>query len=527
MQRRSLLTGAAALGVSGATGLPRPAFSQAASRTLRFVPQANLANPDPVWTTTIVAANHAHMVWDQLWNFDEGLTPRLQMLAGATISDDKLTWRLTLRDGLNFTDGVPVRSQDCIASLTRWMKRDGMGQRIASQLNEMKVISDTTFEIILKKPFALLPMAFSNNCHIMPERMAKTDAFQQITEYIGSGPFRFIRDEWVSGSLAVYMKNDKYIPRSEAPSNMAGAKVVHLDRVEWHVTGDPSSAAAAVQKGEIDWIEQPLADLLPVLARAQGVVVETTDLFGNIGIIRFNHLHPPFNNIKLRQAVMAMVDQKDYLAAIMGADSKLTQPGVGVFTPGTPLASDAGMEKLTSKRDLAAARKMVAESGYKGERVVILAPTDFAVINAMAQVTASVCKEIGLNVEYVATDWGALVQRRASREPVEKGGWSIFCTYGDGFTFSNPAVYTALWGTGEKAWFGWYNSPKMETLRDAWFEALDLATQQKLGREMQALALEEVPFIPLGLWRQPIARRSNVTGILKATRPLFWNIKKA
>ncbi len=527
MHRRSLLTGAAAIGAAASIGLPRPALSQGAARTLKFVPQANLANPDPVWTTTIVAANHAHMVWDQLWNFDENLTPRLQMLAGATTSADGLTWTLTLRDGLMFTDGEPVRSNDCVASLLRWMKRDGMGQRIAAQMNEMKVTNDKTFEILLKKPFALIPMAFANNCHMMPERMAKTDAFQQITEYVGSGPFRFIRDEWVSGSRAVYMKNDKYLPRNEAPSNMAGGKVAYLDRVEWHITGDPATAASAIQTGEIDWVEQPLADLLPMLGRAPGVVVESTDLFGNIGLIRFNHMHPPFNNQKLRQAVLAMVDQKDFLAAIMGADSKLTESGVGVFTPGTPLASDAGMEKLNGKRDLAAAKKLVAESGYKGEKVVIMAPTDFAVINAMAQVTAQVCRDLGLNVDYVATDWGALVQRRASREPVEKGGWSIFCTYGDGFTFSNPAVYTALWGMGEKAWFGWYNSPKMEALRDSWFDALDLPTQQRLGREMQSLAMEEVPFVPLGLWRQPIARRANVTGILRATRPLFWNIKKA
>jgi len=527
MQRRTLLAGAAALGAAGSIGLARPAIGQGAARTLRFVPQANLANPDPVWTTTIVAANHAHMVWDQLWNFDESLTPRLQMLAGATTSADGLTWTLTLRDGLMFTDGAPVRSADCIASLLRWMKRDGMGQRIAGQMNEMKAVNDKTFEILLKKPFALIPMAFSNNCHIMPERMAKTDAFQQITEYVGSGPFRFIRDEWVSGSRAVYIKNDKYVPRSEAPNNMAGGKVVNIDRVEWHITGDPSSAAAAIQTGELDWIEQPLADLLPVLARAPGVTVETTDLFGNAGLIRFNHLHPPFNNVKLRQAVLAMVDQKDFLAAIIGVNSPLAQAGVGVFTPGTPLASDAGMEKITGKRDLAAAKKLVAESGYKGEKVVIMAPTDFAVINAMAQVTAQLCRDLGLNVDYVATDWGALVQRRASREPVEKGGWSIFCTYGDGFTFSNPAVYTALWGTGDKAWFGWYNSPKMEALRDAWYDAPDMATQQRLGREMQVLAFDEVPFAPLGLWRQPIARRNNVTGILKATRPLFWNVRKA
>lgn len=525
MKRRGLMAGAAALGVAGSLGLARPALAQGA-KVLKFVPQANLANPDPVWTTTIVAANHAYMIWDQLWTFDEGLVPQPQMLAGVEVSADKLTWKLTLREGLLFHDGEKVRSVDCIASLLRWMKRDGMGQRIASQLEEMKATGDSSFDIILKKPFPLLPMAFANNCHIMPERMAKTDAFQQITEYVGSGPYRFVRDEWVSGSRAVYAKFDRYVPRAGAPSNMSGGKVVNLDRVEWHITGDPSTAAAALQTGEIDWIEQPLSDLLPVLRRAPGVTVETTDLFGNAGLIRFNHLQAPFNNQKLRQAVLAMVDQKDFLAAIIGADSPLAQAGVGVFTPGTPLASNAALEKLTGKRDLAAAKKLVAESGYKGEKVVIMAPTDFAVINAMAQVTASVCKAIGLNVEFVATDWGALVQRRASRESVEKGGWSIFCTYGDGFTFSNPATYTALWGTGEKAWFGWPTSPRIEALRDQWYEAQDLATQQRLGREMQEVAFEEVPFIPTGIWRQPIARRANVTGILKATRPLFWNIRK-
>jgi len=455
MKRRSLLAGAAALGATAQ--LARPAIAQGAARVLKFVPQANLANADPVWTTATVAANHAHMVWDQLWTFDEQMLPRLQMLAGATTSDDRLTWRLALRDGLAFHDGEPVRAVDCIASLSRWMKRDGMGQRIASQLNEMRVVNDRSFDIVLSKPFPLLPMALANNCHIMP---------------------------------------------------------------------DPATAAAALQTGEIDWVERPLADLIPVLSRNRDVVVDNTDLLGELGIVRPNHLHPPFNNVKLRQALLMVADQKDYLAAVMGPDSPFTTQPVGIWTPGTPLASDAGMEKITGKRDLAAAKRLVAESGYKGERLVLMAPTDFPTLNAIAQVTRALCNQLGLNVEFVVTDWGSLIQRRASREPVEKGGWSIFCTSGGGFTSSNPAVYTSLWGTGEKAWFGWYNSPAMEALRDAWYDAADLPTQQRLGREMQELALTEVPFVPTGMWRSPIARRSNVTGILRAARPLFWNLRK-
>ena len=538
MNRRSLLAAGAAAALAPAAlapamgplarpALAQPALAPPAGRVLKFVPQANLANADPVWSTVTVAANHAHMIWDQLWTFDESLTPRLQMLAGAIISEDKLTWRLALRDGLAFHDGAPVRGVDCIASLSRWMKRDGMGQRIASQLNEMRAVNDRTFEIVLKKPFPLLPMALANNCHMMPERVAKTDAFTQITDFTGSGPFRFVQNEWVSGSRAVYVKNDKYIPRNEPPSNMAGGKVVNVDRVEWIIMPDPATAAAALQTGEVDWLERPLADLIPVLNRARDVKVEDTDLLGELGIVRPNHIQPPFNAVKLRQALLAIADQKDYLAAVMGPDSPYTTQPVGIWTPGTPLATSAGMDKITGKRDLAAAKQLVAESGYKGERVVLMAPSDFPTLNALAQVTKSLCDQLGLNTEMVVNDWGSLIQRRASREPVEKGGWSIFCTSGGGFTSSNPAVYTSLWGMGDKAWFGWYASPKMEALRDAWYVAPDLASQQKLAAEMQVLAFEEVPFIPTGMWRSPIARRSNVNGILKASRPLFWNLKKA
>ncbi len=525
MRRRNLLAGAATL----AAARSFPAIAQTGaqgSRVLRFVPQANLANPDPVWTTTVVAANHAYMIWDLLWGLDEKLTPQYQMLAGAETSDDKRTWHLTLREGLLWHDGAPVRGVDCIASLARWMKRDGFGQRIASQLEEMKPVDDRRFDIVLKKPFPLLPYACTS-CFIMPERMAKTDAFQQIGEYVGSGPYRFVRDQWVSGSRAVYERFDKYVPRAEPPSFTAGAKRANFDRVEWIVMPDPATAAAALQTGEVDWVEQPLSDLVPTLRRAPGVVVDNVDLLGSIGIIRFNHLQPPFNNVKLRRALLPAVDQSDFVAAVMGPEAAtLGRTGIGVWAPGTPMATDAGLEVLTGKRDVALAKKLVAESGYKGEKVVLMAPTDFPVVNAIAQVTRGVCEAIGLNVEYVSTDWGTLVARRASKEPVEKGGWSIFCTYGDGLSYGNPGTHTTLWGNGLQGWFGWYDSPRMEALRGAWFDAPDLETQKKLGREMQLVAMDEVPYIPIGLWYQPIGRRTNVNGILKATRPLFWEVRK-
>jgi len=520
MRRRTFLTAAAAT-------LAAPALAQP-NRTLRFVPQGNLPSPDPVWTTAIVVRNNAFMIWDTLYGIDENLVAKPQMVAGHEVSQDGLRWVLTLREGLKFHDGEPVRSADCIPSITRWARRNGFGQQLLAQLDEMRALDDRRFEIRLKSPFPVLPYALgSEACFIMPERMARTDPFQQITEFVGSGPFRFVRDEWVSGVRAVYAKFEDYVPRQEPASFLAGGKNVHFDRVEWAIMPDPAIAAAALQTGEVDWIEQPLSDLLPQLRQARGVVVDTkVDLLGSVGLIRFNHLHPPFNNPKLRRALLPAIDQDDFMAAVMGSERELARTGVGVFPLGTPLANDAGLEALTGKRDVELAKRLVRESGYKGEKVVLLSPSDFPVVQAIAQVTRDVYERVGLNVEYVSADWGTVIGRRNSREPVEKGGWSTFVTYGGGLTFANPAAYTALRGNGPDAWFGWPTSPRLEELRAAWYRAPDLEAERALARQIQTIVWDEVPFIPIGQWYQPIARRSDVTGILRSTYPLLWNARR-
>jgi len=520
MRRRTFLTAAAAT-------LAAPALAQP-NRTLRFVPQGNLPSPDPVWTTAIVVRNNAFMIWDTLYGIDENLVAKPQMVAGHEVSQDGLRWVLTLREGLKFHDGEPVRSADCIPSITRWARRNGFGQQLLAQLDEMRALDDRRFEIRLKSPFPVLPYALgSEACFIMPERMARTDPFQQITEFVGSGPFRFVRDEWVSGVRAVYAKFEDYVPRQEPASFLAGGKNVHFDRVEWAIMPDPAIAAAALQTGEVDWIEQPLSDLLPQLRQTRGVVVDTkVDLLGSVGLIRFNHLHPPFNNPKLRRALLPAIDQDDFMAAVMGSERELARTGVGVFPLGTPLANDAGLEALTGKRDVELAKRLVRESGYKGEKVVLLSPSDFPVVQAIAQVTRDVYERVGLNVEYVSADWGTVIGRRNSREPVEKGGWSTFVTYGGGLTFANPAAYTALRGNGPDAWFGWPTSPRLEELRAAWYRAPDLEAERALARQIQTIVWDEVPFIPIGQWYQPIARRSDVTGILRSTYPLLWNARR-
>ena len=530
MRRRDVLKTAAVAGAGlsvGAGGLSRPAVAQPA-KVLKFIPHANLSSPDPVWTTSAIAFNHGNLVWDRLYALTEKLEARPQMLAGDEVSADGLVWRLTLRDGLVFHDGVPVRSIDCITSLNRWAKRDGFGQRMMSQLDEMKVIDDKRFEIRLKKPYPVLRFAIAQgSSFIMPERMAKTDAFSQITEYVGSGPFRFLRDEWVSGSSAAYAKFDKYVPRQEPADSWAGGKVVHFDRLEWKVVPDPATQAAALQNGEVDWVDLPLFDLIPKLRANPGIKVEVFDPLGWIGIVAVNHLHPPFNNKKLRQALLHAINQQDFVDAVLGDLKQYGKTGAGFFTPNSPNETKKGLEVMMGRRDIALAKKLVAESGYKGEKVVLMGPSDLQVLQTMAQVTEAVFKAVGLNVEFVSTDWGSLVTRRASQEPPEKGGWSAFCTTWTGQTFLNPGNHFPMRGVGTKGgWFGWAVDEKMEGLRDQWFDAKDAAEEKRICEEMQVLAWENVPFYPVGHWFYPTAYRSNLTGFPKAALPIFWGVKR-
>ncbi len=526
MKRRTFLAAAAA-----STALPRPSIAQGSrARTLRFVPEGNLANPDPIWTTTTVARNHGYMIYDTLFGVDAKLTPRPQMCDGYELSDDKLLWTFRLRDGLRFHDNSPVRGADCIASIARWARRDGFGQRLAAQMDGMAAPDDRTFTVRLKRPFPLLVSALAkpaaNVCFIMPERVAQTDAFTQVTDFTGSGPFRFLRDEWTPGSLAAYARNEAYLPRQEAPDFVTGGKVVNFDRVEWNIIPDAATAAAAVQAGEEDWWQTPIADLVPQLRRSRGVKVVPMTSIGSLQIIRFNSLNPPFNNLKLRQAVLRLVDQKEFMQAAYGEDPTISRAGVGVFTPGSPADTQIGMEALTGPRDLAAAKKLVAEAGYNGERVVIIAPTDYPWLEAFCQVTRDLLVKLGLNVDYQASDWGTVVQRRASKEPVERGGWSIFCTGWEGLNTADPGGHYPILGNGANAWFGWPTSPRIEGLRTDWFEAPDNAARKRATDAIQVAVWEEVPYVPLGQFFQPAAMRENITGVLDSPFPIFWSAKK-
>src|SRR5450631_1362423 len=488
--------------------LSTPLACAQGQKVLKFIPQADLRILDPITTTAYITRNHGYMIYDTLFATDAKFQVQPQMVDKYELSKDQLTYTFTLRDGLKFHDGQPVRSADCIASIERWAKRDALGQTMAEVTESWKAVNDKTFTLKLKRPFPLaleaLAKPSSNVPFIMPERIAKTDASTNITEPIGSGPFKFVKEEWVPGSKVVYVKNTDYVPRKEAPSWAAGGKVVKVDRVEWIYIPDSATAAAALNAGEADWWEQMPPDLIPLLSKNKDVTVKNIDPLGSMGMIRFNFLYPPFNNEKMRQALLYAVNQQDYVIGIAG-NAKNGHPCYSYFTCGTPLSSEIAADPLKGKRNLDKGKQLIKEAGYKGEKIVIIDATDQPIVHAQSLLTLDMLKKLGLNAEVQAGDWGTLITRRAVKEPVEKGGWSIFHTWLVGPDMVNPAVNFPIRDTGDKAWFGWPTDPKMEELREAWFNAADAASSKKAADAVQQRAFEFVPFVPTGQFILPTA----------------------
>ncbi len=512
MHRRTLLATAIA------APLARPALVRAeTASTLKFVPYADLALLDPA-VSAFVTRNHVLMVFDTLFGVDEQGTVQPQMLAGHTVSADKLTWTLTLRDGLKFHDNTPVLARDAAASIRRWWINDAFGQALAAATDEVSAPDDKTILFRLKRPFHLLPDALAHPTNtmaaIMPERLARTPATTRLTEMVGSGPFRYLPAERVPGARNHYARFEGYVPRQGAPSFTAGPRIAHFDRIEWITTPDPGTQVAALKAGEVDYVEQPLMDLVPSLKSTPGLKVEVIETKGLIGFLRFNQTFPPFDNPAIRRAVLRAVNQTEFMEAVVGGNAPFDAK-CGVFTTATPLANDAGMEALSGRHDIATLKRELAAAGYAGEKIVYLVPTDVPRINAIAEVGADMLRKLGMNLDVIATDWGTTVQRSVSRQPPDKGGWHMFAAFSGGYDMSTPGTHQLMRGNGQGAYNGWPVLPKLEALRDEWLAAEDPAAQRALARRLQEQALQDVPYLPLGSYYQPVAYKANLSGLPK------------
>ncbi len=515
----------AAMAVPLALGITAAPTGASAETVMRVIPHADLKNLDPIWTTAYISRNHGYMIYDTLFAMDADFKPQPQMVESWEVSDDNLTWTFTLRDGLTFHDGEPVRPADVIASLERWGKRDGMGQQLFTAVEDFEIVDDKTFVMNLGKPYGLVLESIgkisSNVPFIMPERIAKTDPFEQVKEYIGSGPFVFEEDEWVPGSKVVYTKFEDYVPRDEPPSAASGGKVVKVDRVEWLYFPDQTTALNAVLAGEVDYFEQPANDLVPVLETNPDIVVEVNDPLGNIGFARFNHLLPPFDNAEVRRAALMAMDQQDYMRAAVG-DEKYWQTCFSVYPCGTPYETEAGSEVMKTA-DVEKAKAALEEAGYDGTPVVIMQPTDIPLLSTFSLVTAEALRKAGMAVEVQAMDWATLTSRRAKRDPVEDGGWNMFHTWWIGADVIDPMAI-AFSGNPDAGWFGWPEDEELEKYRAEFALATTPEEREELARQVQERLWAIAASGHLGQFFVPVAYRNNVQGLIKSPVQFFWNM---
>ncbi|MHA6264354.1 ABC transporter substrate-binding protein [Arenibacterium sp. CAU 1754] len=498
--------------------------SQASAETLRAVPHAQLEILDPIWTTAYITRSHGYLVYDTLFGLDENYEPQPQMVEDWEVSEDGLEWSFTLRPGQKWHDGTDVTAADCVASLTRWGARDGVGQALFAQINAIEAVDEETFTISLSRRYpqmtATLGKLSSNVPFMMPQRIAETDPNVPITDPTGSGPYVFSISEWVPGEKAVYLRNDAYVSRDEPTSLAAGAKYPFLDRIEWVSYADQEAAMEALIADEVQYLESPSTDLVPMLEGHEGVSSVLADATGSIGMAVFNHQIPPFDNAQMRKAIIAAMNQEDYMNAAIG-NTDYWQLCPSVYACGTPYATPVDYPAF-STTNLDEARTLLEESGYDGTPVVVLDPVDSPVISAFTGVTIEILGELGVAVDHQEITWADLVQRRAKRSDAEGEAWNIFHTWWIAEDLADP-LRIAYSGEPESGWIGWPNDPEVEALRAAFMASEDEAERADLAEQAQERIVQQGQFAILGQFFEPIAFRTSVLGLQRPIQ-MYYNL---
>jgi peptide/nickel transport system substrate-binding protein len=522
--RRTLLkTGAAGL---AAGVMPRLVRAES-GKIIRAVMHAPLRATDPVINTAWTGRNHGLNIYDTLFATDSRFQIRPQMVETYEVSSDKLTYTFTLRSGLKFHDGASVTVKDVIPSLQRWAKRDTMGSRMMSFVAELKPVDERTFQMVMKAPYgqvlATLAKPSSIMPFIMPERVAMQGPEQPVTEFVGSGPFRFLVSEFRPGSRAIYERNPDYVSRVEPSDGLAGGKVVKIDRYEWISMPDMQTAANALINKEIDFLEAAPHDILPSLAASKDVVVADYNPLGFMSVCRMNWLNEPFNRPEIRQAAMYANDQTDWLDAQVG-NPDYYQTSAAMFGVTTPLGSEVGWN---TKPDLARARDLLKAGGYKGEKVIMLQGTDSPLLSGSSTVTAQKLRAIGMNVEVQTMDWGSLLARRVKQDSTANGGWSMTHWVTTTTELMNPLANTLLDTRGKGGGFyGWPEDAEIESMRNGFAQETATDAQKTISTAIQKRAYDVMTHIPGGQFRQPVSHSKSLTNIVHAPAPLFWNVEK-
>ena len=467
------------------------------------------------------------MIYDTLFALDAEHRAQPQMVGKWGLSDDKLTYTFELRDGLKFSDGAAVTADDVVASIRRWAVRDGAGQHMMARVKDLSKKDDKTFVIALKEPYGLMLDVMAKTAtpmlYIMRKKEAETDPNQQITEYIGSGPFTYNRDRrgWARASLR---PQSELVSRAEPSNGLAGGRSHGRPRHLREHAG-LADALQALKAAEIDFFEIPPIDLIDTLESDPNIKIEVLNKTGNYGIMRLNFLHPPFNKPEARQAMLHLIDQEEFMKATFG-NPKYYKKCPSNFACGTPMENDENTDWFKGAPNIAKAKELFQKAGYDGRPVTVLHATNIDFMNNAAQIAAQRLRAAGINVQLATSDWGGVITRRAVKTPPDQGGWNIFITWAGAAAVGSPIAFVGHQANGEKGWFGWPSDEAHEKLRDKWASAGSLDEQKAVAREIQRNAWNFVPHVWLGQWSSPVAYRKNLRGVLASGDYSVWNIEK-
>ncbi len=531
INRRHFLAGTAAAGFLPAI-LPRFAFAQSADGdTLRVVVHADLKILDPLLSNAWITIRHCYLIADTLFGVDSNLQPQPQMVDTYEVDDAHLNYTFTLRDGLEFHDGAPVLASDAVASLKRWIGGNAAGKQLGQYVDDVAVVDDKTFTMTMNAPYGLVLESMSrpsDPVFVFPERViAAAKPGEALGEIIGSGPFTFDKDAWQPGNRVVYHKNPDYVPRSEPADFMSGGKVAYLENVIWQMMPDANTALSALQAGEVDYFEVPPLDFIALAEGNPDLKVQIIDPIGLHAFIRPNFLQPPFSDVRARQALAHLVDQKNFMRAAVGNPS-LYEECHAYFMCGSPNELSVGAEPYMAP-DVEKAKALLKEAGYNGEKIVVMTPTnaELPVIYAAAQYLSQVLTDAGIDNELVVLDWASFVQRRSNKGPVSEGGWNLFVSIEGGPDTVNPVMnywFNSKCGASAQ---GWPCDEKLEELMVAYSLESDPAKRNELVEKLQIRAYEYLPQILLGQYLQPVITRADVDGVLSAGQAVYWNVKKS